>query len=467
MSPADGPAAGGRPLSRVRDGRPAAPVAAAHLGLGSFFRAHQAVFTDRAPDAEQWGIAAFTGRTRTLADQMAAQDGLYTLVERGPAGAECSVVSSVSRVGAGGDVADWLTVVGRSTTRLVTLTVTEAGYRRTDDGGLCLDDPEVRADLAALRAGDLVSTRTVPGRLTAALRARYDGAGAPLAVVPCDNLLQNGKAVRRVVSELAEEVDEGLADWVRASVSFVDSEVDRITPRTTEADRLLVARATGVDDACPVVTEPFTEWVISGDFPSGRPGWEHAGAQLVDDVTPFEQRKLWLLNGAHSMLAYAGSIRGHVTVAAAVTDEVCLGWLQEWWDEAGPHVDLPAESVEEYRAALLARFANEDIQHRLEQIAADGSQKLPVRVLPVLAAERTAGRLPTASARTLGAWVAHLRGAGALVTDPRADELAALAAGPLPEAVRRVLGLLDPGLPDDPDLVTTVTNRAQELSNPW
>jgi fructuronate reductase len=451
-------------LSRSVAGRPAAPVAAAHLGLGNFFRAHQAVYTDLAPDAEEWGIAAFAGRSRHLADRMAAQDGLYTLVERAPTGTTCSVISSVSQARAGSDVPGWLDVVARSSTRLVTLTVTEAAYRRSPAGDLLLDEPDVHADLVALRCRDLAATRTVPGRLTAALLARFEGEGAPLAIVPCDNLLQNGHALGRVVRQLADEVDGDLADWLRDTVSFVDSEVDRITPRPTDADERLVRRATGMVDACPVVTEPFTEWVLSGEFPAGRPAWDRVGAQVVADVTPFEQRKLWLLNGAHSLLAYAGGARGHKTVAQAVGDPVCAGWVQEWWDEAAPHLDLPGAVVQEYRHDLLARFGNPGIQHLLAQVAGDGSQKLPVRVLPVLAAERAAGRLPAAAALILGAWVAHLRGAGPPVVDPRADTLVEAASGPLADAVRRVLGLLDPALPDDDGLVAAVTHRAEELS---
>ena len=172
--------------------------------------------------------------------------------------------------------------------------------------------------------------------------------------------------------------------------------VDRITPRITPDDLRTVERATGAEDHAPVVTEPFSEWVIAGEFPGGRPRWDAAGATLTADAAPFERRKLWLLNGGHSLLAYAGSLRGHATVAEAMADATCRAWLEGWWDEAAAHLDLDAG---DYRAALLERFENPRIQHRLAQIAADGSQKLPVRVLPVLRAERAAGRLPEAATR--------------------------------------------------------------------
>jgi fructuronate reductase len=451
-------------LSRGRVGRAAAPVAIAHLGLGAFFRAHQAVYTDRAPDAEDWGIAAFTGRSPTLAEQLTAQDGLYTLLEQGPSGDTCSVVSSVTRAHPGADLGDWVWTLADPATAVLTITVTEAGYQRTVGGAQRLGAAAVQSDLAALTRGRLTDVGTVPGRLVAGLAARHAEDGTPIAVAPCDNLLHNGEAVRRVVLDLADETDDALAGWIRDQVSFVSSAVDRITPRTTARDRETVLRETGLADSCPVVTEPFSEWVIAGDFPAGRPGWEHAGAQFVDDVTPYEQRKLWLLNGAHSLLAYAGSIRGHRTVAEAVADETCSGWVEEWWAEASPHLDLPDDTVQAYCADLRERFANPRIHHLLEQIAMDGSQKLPVRVLPVVRAERAAGRVPPAAARTLAAWVLHLRGAGAPVDDPEAHDLVARAAGPLPDAVRRTLDALDPSLGSDTAVADAVTACAEELS---
>jgi fructuronate reductase len=442
-----------------RDGRPAPPVAAVHLGLGAFFRAHQAVYTDLAPDASAWGYAAFTGRRPDLAERLTAQDGLYTLLRRGPDGDRADVVGSLTRAHAGADTAAWLAAVADPGARLLTLTVTEAAYHRDGRGGLDFDAPEIAADVVALRGGALGQCHSVPGRLVAGLAARARAGGGPLTVVPCDNLPDNGAAVRRVVADLAVEALPDVADWIEGQVSFASSEVDRITPRTTDADLAAARALIGRDDACPVVTEPFTEWTLAGDFPAGRPAWEHAGAVFVDDVTPYENRKLWLLNGAHSLLAYAAGAVGHHSVAEAIDDPRCRAWVEAWWDEAAPHLSTETGA---YRAALLARFANPGIRHLLAQIAADGSQKLPVRVLPVVRAERAAGRAAAAGARTLGAWIAHLRGHGVPVTDPRADELRALATGP--DAVPRVLATLDPTLPDDQELVAVITSHTEELS---
>jgi fructuronate reductase len=212
-----------------------------------------------------------------------------------------------------------------------------------------------------------------------------------------------------------------------------------------------------------VVTEPFSEWVIGGDFAAGRPRWQDAGATFTTDVEPFEERKLWLLNGAHSMLAYAGSIRGHITVADAMGDPTCLQWLDQWWEAASRHLSLPPADNAAYRGALRERFANPRMRHRLDQIAWDGSQKLPIRVLPVLRKEREAGRLPAGATRPVAAWVCHLRGSGAAVTDARAEEFRQLASGSLPEAVHLVLKELDPDLSGDDDLVAAVLAQAREL----
>jgi fructuronate reductase len=461
-----GPQPAGGELSRTAgQGRPAAPVRLVHLGLGNFYRAHQAWYTDRAPDAGDWGYAAFTGRRAELADALNAQDGLYTLITRAADGDRFEVLSSISRAHPGADHEAWLGYLGSPQVRAVTITVTEAGYVRGPDGGLDRDRDQVQADVEALRKDLGAVVRTAPARLVAGCAARRQGDGGPLTVVSCDNLPGNGAVVARVVRDLAELVDPGLADWIAGSVAYVTTMVDRITPRTTPEDVQTVAEATGLHDSSPVGTEPFSEWVLSGPFLGGRPGWDAAGATITDDIEPYEHRKLWLLNGGHSLLAYAGSILGHQTVADAVADETCRGWLEEWWSEASRYLSLPEADIAAYRGALLDRFANPRMHHRLAQIAADGSQKLPVRILPTLRRERTAGRLPSGAVRVLAAWVCHLHGAGAPVSDARADQVVPLADGPLPQAVPRVLAALDPALADDGELVAAVVADAERLGS--
>ena len=426
-----------------RDGA-APPVRLVHLGLGNFFRAHQAWYTDRAGDG--WGIAAFSGRRVALAEALTAQDGLYTLVTRAGDGDRHDVISSLARAYPAGRNDAWLAAFASPAVRGVTITVTEAGYLRGADGGLDRERPEVQADLAALRVDPTALVRTAPARLLAGLAVRRRADAGPLTLIPCDNLPDNGAVVARVVADFADLVDPGLRDWLEASVTTVTTMVDRITPR--DDDR---GGQAGLTIDCPVVTEPFSEWVLSGTFAGGRPRWEDAGATFTDDIAPFEQRKLWLLNGGHSLLAYAGSARGHETVAEAVADETCRDLARGL---VGGGVTAPRAARRGLPPGAAGALREPADASRLAQIAADGSQKLPIRILPVLRAERSAGRLPEGAVRVLAAWIAHLRGAGAPVTDPRADELVTLAAGP--EGVRRILDDLDPALAADDALVASV-----------
>jgi fructuronate reductase len=445
-------------------GRLTAPVRLVHLGLGSFFRAHQAWYTQHASDAGEWGYAAFTGRQSGLAATLNSQDCRYTLITRAADGDELEVISSLSQVYAAAEHLAWLSCLASPALAAVTLTVTEAGYCRDRFGRLDLGLPMVAADVEALRSQPAAPVRTAVGRLVAGLAARRRAGGGPVAIVPCDNLPGNGELTRTVITEFAALVDEDLACWLTDSVTVVATMVDRITPAATDADEKTVSRLTGWSDRCPVVTEPFSDWVLAGSFPAGRPGWEAAGATFTGDLQPFEQRKLWLLNGAHSLLAYAGSIRGHATVAEAVADETCRAWLESWWAEASDLLGQPEAEVASYRAALLERFGNPRMLHRLDQIAADGSQKIRVRVLPVLRAERTAGRLPEGAILVVAAWIAHLRGLGAPVHDAAAAEVVPLAAGGVLTAAGRVLDWLDPGLGDDAVLVAVVAGRCEELT---
>jgi fructuronate reductase len=396
-------------LNRSVSSAAKAPVRIVHLGLGAFHRSHQAWYTQHAGDAREWGIASFTGRRPDAAKVLAAQDGLFTLVERSDSGDTFEVVGSIVEAVDGADVDRLVELMAASSTAVVTLTITEAAY------GFAVDDA------ALLLSGQEPTTPL--GRLVRGLAARRDADAGPLAVVSCDNLSDNGNVARRAVGNLAKEVDGGLAEWIDANVSFVSTSVDRITPRTTAGDVQLVARECGYRDEAPVVAEPFHNWVLSGDFPAGRPRWEDAGAIFVDQIEPYENRKLWLLNGAHSILAYAGQLRGHTTVAEALADPVCLQAVEEFWDEASRHLAGDELGIPEYRAALLDRFGNSRIAHHLAQIAMDASTKLRMRAIPVLRAEREAGRSGEGAARMIAAWAAYVESNPGL-QDPQSGAVA-------------------------------------------
>jgi fructuronate reductase len=463
------------------------PVRALHLGLGAFHRSHQARYTEHAADPEPWGIAAFTGRSPEAAALLGAQDGLFALVERGPELDRPEVVASISAAHDGDDAGAWAEHFASPQVALVTLTVTEAGYHLDGAGHLDLRHPEIEADVDRLRragagsgtqrrarpapevggrahAASTSPVRTMPGRLVAGLAVRRLAEAGPITIVPCDNLMGNGAATRTAVLDMCQVIDDGLAGWISASVSFASTVVDRITPATTAEDLATAERAIGRADRCVVVTEPCSEWVLSGDFPAGRPAWESAGARFVSDVRPFAERKLCLLNGGHSLLAYAGSALGHSTVADAVADPRCRAWLEGWWDEVTTILGLPGDDVTGYRAALLARWSNPRIGHTLNLIARDGSQKLVQRVLTVIHRYRAVGDPPPpGAARIFGAWLTHLRGSGADINDPRGAELVPLAAGERSEAARAVLEALEPGLGADAAFVRQVAANCREL----
>ena len=408
-------------LSRaLPDTPPTAPVRIVHLGVGNFHRAHQAWYTAHAPDADQWGIAAFTGRRPDMAEALAPQDGLYTLITRSGDGDTFELIGALSAVHAASEHDQFLDYLSRPEVSIVTITVTEAGYVAGADRRLDADRDVIVADVEQLRSDPRAPVVSLPAKLVAGLLARRAAGADGITILSCDNLPENGAVTKAVVRDLAALVDESLPGWIDDNVDFATSMVDRITPVTTDDDRALVEQSCGYVDADPVATEPFSEWVISGAFPAGRPQWEEAGVTIVDDVVPFEQRKLWFLNASHSHLAYAASIRGFATIDEAIADPECRAEVELLWDEASRHLELPGDAIADYRQALLDRFSNPRMRDQLARIAADGSVKLPVRILPTVRAERAAGRLPLGGATTLAAWVLHLRGLGAPVKDPGA-----------------------------------------------
>ncbi len=452
--------------SPVRD-EPPAPVRIVHLGLGAFHRAHQAWYTAQA--APEWGIAAFTGRSPEAARVLAAQDGLYTLIERSDDGDHHRLVRSVVAVHDGAETATLRELVSRREVAVITLTVTEKGYRLDSHGRIDAGDPDITADAAILRDAGAFSLRaapaaipdgalrTMPGRLLWALDGRRRARAGPVAVIPCDNLAANADAVRAALHGLARLGEAHDTSWIDACADFISTSVDRITPRITDADIAAVEAGCGYRDAAPVVTEPYSSWILAGEFRGPRPEWERAGAVFVDDVGPYEKRKLWMLNGAHSLLAYSGLLRGHRTVAEAIADPECAREVHELWDlDERALAAHPELCTADYRRALEDRFRNAAIEHSLRQIAADGSVKLSSRVVDVVRGERERGRDVTAGLNVIAAWTRFVL---AELNEGRAVEDPASAIADAPscaDPVRALVALVSAELAEDDDAMVCI-----------
>jgi fructuronate reductase len=398
-------------------------VGIAHLGLGAFHRAHQACYIDEALAGAggDWRIAGISCRSPAVRDQLQPQAGLYSVVEKSAAGCSYRVVGSIAvALVAPENPAAAVELLALDSIRIISLTITEKGYQA--------DSPELRAD----QADPTAPPRSAIGLLAAALRQRQRAGGSAPTLLCCDNLRDNGHALRRVLVEHARLLDGALARWIEQQVRFPCTMVDRIVPATTAADLAAAEQALGLHDAALVATEPFTQWVIEDDFSGQRPALELAGVQLVRDVRPFELAKLRLLNGSHSTLAYAGSLLGHTFVHEAIGDADLLALVRQLMSAelaptlaTAPGLDLPS-----YQQALLARFANPALQHRLRQIAMDGSQKLPQRLLTPLHERLQRGAPVTVIAFAVAAWMRYVtgsseRGESYTVDDPLAAQLAA------------------------------------------
>lgn len=420
----------------------AGEIAIVHLGLGAFHRAHQAVFLERyrqrSGDAS-WGVSSANLRSNVeLVDALREAGHRYHVAEYADSETvtlrEVGVVVETLFTGRdangawGRDLEALLTRLAAPATRIVTLTVTEKGYfLNPASGELLVDDPMIAADIAAPEA-----PRTAPGLLVEALRRRRKAGIPAFTVLSCDNMPDNGKRTRRAVIQLAEQHDAALAEWIAAEVAFPCSMVDRIVPAMTSADFARL-RELGVDDANAVICEAFAQWVVEDAFPQGRPAWEAEGVEMVAKVAPFETMKLRMLNGSHSLLAYLGALAGIETVFEAVSHADLRALLRRYMlDEAAPTLVMPeGTSLTEYAEQLLTRFANDSLRHRLQQIAMDGSQKLPQRWLHGAQSCLEAGRSVPCTALGMAAWIRYtagrdLQARSYSVDDPLAPRFATL-----------------------------------------
>lgn len=423
-------------LPRISRNKPAPNAGIVHLGLGAFFRAFGAVYIEEAVEKSggDWGIIGVSLQSSRMRDQLAPQDFVYTAQELGPDGETLRQISIVKDVLVARDNPEAvLAAMADPAIRIVTLTVTEKGYCHDPaTGKLNPDHPDIKADL------ENHLPVSAPGYLVRALARRKAAGLPPFTVLTCDNLPENGALVRGMVLEFASLVDPDLAEWIETEGRFPSTMIDRIVPATKPEDVDALAERTGVLDAAPVLHEPFRQWVVEDNFveaygEEARPDLGAVGVELVADVTPFENMKLRMLNGTHSSLAYLGYLAGHETIADTVADPVFADFVKALWRReiipsfaAPPGVDLNA-----YADALLKRYSNPAIRHRTWQIAMDGSQKLPQRILGTVRDNLEAGRHCPGLGTAIAAWMLYVRGVDLSgnpidVRDPLAAELKAL-----------------------------------------
>jgi fructuronate reductase len=402
-----------------------------HLGVGAFHRAHQAVYTDACLQAgdNRWGILGASLRSPNVAAQLNPQGGLYSCWVRGPQVSQATIIGAIRGIlVAPQNPAALVTAMASADVHIVTLTITEKGYKLNPaTGALQLDDPDIAADLA-----DLTSPRSAQGFLVAALAARRARGANAFTALSCDNLPNNGALLRQSVLDFAQAYDPALRDWIETHAAFPSSMVDRIVPATAPNDVRDFEREFGCRDEATVKTEPFSQWVIENRFAGARPDWETGGAVVTSDVAPWEVAKLRLLNGAHSALAYLGALSGYNHVHEAMADPVFEAYVRLLQDEAATTFVPPEDlDVAHYRHALVDRFKNPMLAHKTRQIAMDGSQKLPQRLLSSARVRLERGQSFAALALGIAGWIRWQSGADEAgqcftVDDPLAAQTSAL-----------------------------------------
>ncbi|MCF6233882.1 MAG: mannitol dehydrogenase family protein [Rhodobacteraceae bacterium] len=447
-----------------------------HLGLGAFFRAHGAIYTAEAmaKSGGDWGIIGVSLRHPTQRDLLQPQGFAYTAVELAADGETPQVVEVLQNVlVAREDPLAVLSAMADPAIRIVSLTVTEKGYCHLPSTGLLnRDHPDVVHDLAH----DL--PRSAPGYLVRALQMRRAAGLAPFTVLCCDNLPENGVMLRGIVLELARLVDPGLTDWIALNGAFPSTMVDRIVPALKPENIAELAEKTGVTDRAPVMHEPFRQWVIEDWFVGdARPDYAAVGADMVRDVRPFEHMKLRCLNGTHSALAYLGYLAGHQTIFDTISDPAFATYCRRLWQsEITPGLDAPqGVDLAEYTGKLFQRYGNPAIRHLTHQIAMDGSQKLPPRILATISENLKAGRDSSGLILAVAAWMRYVgatdeNGQPIKVQDPLAARLKTLSdkAGSVTEKVGSILALREvfpANLAENPEfqkaVVASYTNLAR------
>ncbi len=418
-----------------------------HLGVGAFSRAHLAAYVDDILRADpSWGIIGASLRRSDTRNALAPQGFLYTLAVRNASGMTTRVIGSMLDVlDATTQRHELMAAMCDPRIRILTLTVTEKGYCHDPaTGQVDLGHVDIVHDLANPDA-----PRSAPGLIVRAIELRRAAGVAPFTVLCCDNLPANGKTTARIVTAFAALRGGGLAEFIDKEVAFPSTMVDRIVPATTDEDRQLVRESTGIADAWPVVTEPFSQWVVEDRFPAGRPRFEAVGAQLVSDVGPFELMKLRMLNGAHSTLAYLGYLAGYEFVSEAIADRDLRTLVSALMRrEAIETLPNGLGDLDAYADQVLQRFANPALRHRTWQICMDGSQKLPQRLLGTIRHRLGRGQAVTRTGLGVAAWMRYVtgvdeRGLPIDIRDPLARRLGTIAQKARGRPAALVEGLLD------------------------
>lgn len=427
-----------------------------HLGIGNFHRAHQAWYTQlaNAHDDNAWKITAVSLRRPDVRDTLAPQEFDYTLVINGTTGTEYLRIDVHDDILVGPEnpqaVVD---LIADPETKIVSLTVTEKGYYvDTRSGKFQIEDAVIAKEISEGQPS------TAIGYLAYGLKARQQAHGKPLTIMSCDNLSANGETLQGAVGAFQKAAGLDLADYMQSSIAFPSAMVDRITPATTDDLRAEVQQATGWTDRSPVSTETFSEWTIEDNFAAERPSWEKVGVQIVADVAPYELRKLRLLNGPHSLLAYAGLFYGHRYVHEAIADPKLKGLAIGLMKEAAE--TLPEDiqgTTQDYSNELIERFANPALKHELIQIAMDGSQKLPVRLLSTVKDRLIANKRSPNALDGVAYWLIFVLSrseAGNAINDPQANTFLNIARSTLTsrEKLEAILKVAEPDLASISDL---------------
>jgi fructuronate reductase len=413
-----------REVKRPGYDRRAVDIGIVHFGPGAFHRVHQAWFVDKLlANDPRWGICAVSLRSTDVRDALIPQDGLYTLATLDESTSYRVIGALKQTLVAPEDPERVLEQLSAPRTRVVTMTVTEKGYCLDADGNLDMSHGDIRRDLRSPH-----SPTSLIGYLVEALRRRRASGVGPLTIVSCDNLVDNGTRLGRAVQQLAAADDRNLARWIEEKVAFPRTMVDSITPATTDDLRERVGEVLGMTDRWPVQREGFVQWVIEDRSAGDGPDWESAGVIVTDDVGAYDRAKLRLLNGAHSSLAYLGLLAGHETVAGAMEDADLAAFIGTMMQrDIRPTLEAPRGlDLTLYIQAILKRFRNPAIRHALAQIAWDGSQKLPFRLLGIIHDNLQAGRPIDRLCVPIAAWMHFVRRKAAdaeQVVDPLAKRL--------------------------------------------